>query len=578
MAAAVHLGLTGCALGPAAAEEIRYWGGRAELSVSAVSERTVQIVLAPLDEKGEPRSGPPSTVLVEQKPELKLRTRELNEAKEVAAGPLRVRVKPEPLTITVTGPDGRAVQELVDALAEYYWLTGRSVGSDVRRLSGGDAADYSPAWSPDGDLIAFASGSGVAGGTDLYVMRPDGTGRRLVVKNGGWPAFLGGGRLAFHSRREGRWGVWQVHLDGTGLKRLTPDDVDAYTPRASADGRVLAVAVKRGGNRQVELLDVDGGKLTPVTSDKADHWNPAVSADGRQVVYHKVREGLNVPNVELWGAPPDTGLTLLRLAGAFPAFSPDHKRVALTGANFGRLDVMNLDGSGRKTIFNAQPRSLFSLSWSHEPERIAFSHGGVFGGAGDGVDVGFLAADGTDHNKMTENAGNNGFPSFSPDGKRLVFRSGRGGSKNLYVMDRDGTNLRRLTEGKWTDTMCDWSPTGEWIAFASNRGDNFEVWLIKPDGGGLRKLIGGGGRNNHPHFSPDGKWVAFTSQRAGYSAEEISLPNQPQPYGDLFAVRLDGTGLLRLTHNGFEEGTPAWAPVTDVKPSAEGQKAGASNY
>src|SRR5262249_3404483 len=165
------------------------------------------------------------------------------------------------------------------------------------------------------------------------------------------------------------------------------------------------------------------------------------------------------------------------------------------------------------------------------------------------------------------------------DGKRLVFRSGRGGSKNLYIADRDGGNLRRLTEGKWTDTMADWSPTGEWIVFASNRDSNFEVWLIRPDGGGLRKLVGGGGRNNPPPCPPDGKWGVFPSQRAGYSAEEISLPRQPQPYGDLFAVRIDGSGLLRLTHNGFEEGTPAWSPVKDVKPTAAGPKPGeGENY
>ena len=79
-----------------------------------------------------------------------------------------------------------------------------------------------------------------------------------------------------------------------------------------------------------------------------------------------------------------------------------------------------------------------------------------------------------------------------------------------------------------------------------------------------------GGRNNHPHFSPDANWIVFTSQRAGYSAEEVSLPSQPQPYGDLFLVRTDGTALTRLTHNGSEEGTPAWASPRHVKVSDEG--------
>ena len=57
-----------------------------------------------------------------------------------------------------------------------------------------------------------------------------------------------------------------------------------------------------------------------------------------------------------------------------------------------------------------------------------------------------------------------------------------------------------------------------------------------------------------------------------------SLPHQPQPYGDLFAVRLDGTGLIRLTHNGFEEGTPAWGPEVDAKASAEGVRGKHEDY
>lgn len=70
----------------------------------------------------------------------------------------------------------------------------------------------------------------------------------------------------------------------------------------------------------------------------------------------------------------------------------------------------------------------------------------------------------------------------------------------------------------------------------------------------------------------------WTSKRADFSAEEISLPRQPQPYGDLFAVRLDGTGLIRLTHNGFEEGTPAWAPPLESKATAEGRRGPAEDY
>jgi Tol biopolymer transport system component len=446
-------------------------------------------------------------------------------------------------------------------------------GGEARRISPVEASDYSPAWSPRGDLIAFASGSGRAGASDIYVMRPDGSGRRLVAGNGGWPTFIeGGAAIAFHSRREPeRWDVWRVDLDGSNVARLA---TGASMPRANPAGSKLALVVHGKPHKQIAMLDVATGSLAEVTSEPTDHWNPSLAADGT-VVYHKRTPETSTPNVELWGAPDGTRLNLLRLAGSFPAFSPDEKRLALAGGRFARVDVMNLDGSARKSIFEATPRSLFGMSWSHGVERVAFSHGVVFGDPKAGVNILAAAPERPEGAKkaepLTADAGNNGFPSYAPDGQQMVFRSGRGGAKNLYIMDRDGRNVRRLTEGNWTDTMCDWSPKGDWIAFASDRGGEFEIWLVRPDGSGLKKLIGGGGRHNHPHFSPDAAWIVFTSQRAGYSAEEISLPSQPQPYGDLFLVRVDGSGLVRLTHNGFEEGTPAWGSPQKVVPSDEGQ-------
>jgi Tol biopolymer transport system component len=448
----------------------------------------------------------------------------------------------------------------------------------ARRVTPDGVADYSPAWSPDGQLIAVATGSGVAGGTDLFVMAPDGTGRRRIAANGGWPVFAADGMsLFFHSKREGKWGIWRVDLAGLGLERITPAEVDAYTPSLSADGKWMVAAVSRGGVRQVVLIDLASHTLTDLTDAATDHWNPVIAPDGRSVVFHMTTPDAPAPNVEFWGSPAGTSLRMLRPAGAFPAFAPDGQRIALTGGNFARLDVMNGDGTGRKTLHAGPARALFSISWAHHGDRIAFSHGPVFQGPGGKVDIATIHPDGSGYTEVTQDSGNDGFPAFSPDGTEIVFRSGRGGAKNLYIMSADGTNVRRLTEGKQTDTMCDWSPTGEWIAFASDRDGDFEIWLIRPDGTGLYKLVAGA-RNNHPHFSPNGRWLVFTSKRAGFSAEEISLPHQPQPYGELFAVRLDGTGLTRLTHNGFEEGTPAWGPTLEIKASSEGGRGKADDY
>lgn len=108
-----HLMLLAAAIDPAAvrAGPIHYAGKPAELSVSMVSDRTAQIVLAPLDDQGRARPAPASTVLVEQQPRLQWRRRELAAAETVSAGKLRLEVKPQPLTITVHNAAGKVVQE-----------------------------------------------------------------------------------------------------------------------------------------------------------------------------------------------------------------------------------------------------------------------------------------------------------------------------------------------------------------------------------------------------------------------------------------------------------------------------------
>ncbi len=430
-------------------------------------------------------------------------------------------------------------------------------GDHVRPLSDGQAADYSPAWSPRGDLIAFASGHSQA--EDLFLIKPDGTERRLLMKNGGWPTFVDGGEsVVFHRLNDAgdAWDLWIVSVDGSNAKRLLEK---ACMPHASADGSAIAFVQQGGDHHQIAVLHRHTGEVSPRTSAPTTHWNPTIAPDGKRVIYHRTTPGQSTPNQRWWAAPPETNVTMMQIDGAFPAFSKDHTRIAFTSQSFSKVDVMKVDGSERHTVFQGTHRSLFGMTWAPAPhERIAFGHGVLFASAAAEVTIKSVLPDGRETSTITTDSSNNGFPSYAPDGSEMVFRSGRDGGKNLYIMDTATRAVRRLTNGAWTDTMGDWSPDGQWIAFSSTRGGDYEIWIVRPDGSGLRKLIGGGGRNTHPIFSPNSDWVVFTSQRAGFSAERVSQPHQPQPYGDLFIIRLDGSGLTRLTHNSFEEGTPAW--------------------
>ena len=119
-------------------------------------------------------------------------------------------------------------------------------------------------------------------------------------------------------------------------------------------------------------------------------------------------------------------------------------------------------------------------------------------------------------------------PSWSPDGKQLVFTGFDGGLSDLYVINRDGTGLRRLTTDRYADLHPAWSPDGKTIAFVTDRGGetdfdqlrfgNLRIALFHLDAGTI-ELLGHmeQGKNINPVWAPDGQSLAFVSDRTGIS-------------------------------------------------------------
>ncbi|XP_051139327.1 uncharacterized protein LOC127257080 [Andrographis paniculata] len=471
----------------------------------------------------------------------------------------------------------------------------------TRRLTPRGAADFSPAVSPSGVWTAVASygetgwtGDVAELGTDIYVfLTRDGSNRVKIVEHGGWPSWGDDSTLYFHRKcDDGWWSVFRATID-TGLgvdsvvtQRVTPPGIHAFTPEASALNKsFIAVATRRPGSeyRHIELYDVVSKRFTPLTQSvnpNAHHYNPFLSPDSTWVGYHRCRGASGDANgsklvLENIRSPlPHT--SLFRIDGSYPSYSPDGSRIAFVKSP--GLFVMNSDGSGVREIFS---QTAFATAWDWKRNGVVYtSTGPTFAAESTEVDVISINVD-DDHpspKQLSRGGANNAFPSPSPDGKCIVFRSGRSGHKNLYIMDAlegEPAGLHRLTNGPWTDTMCNWSPDGDWIAFASDRenpgGGSFELFKIHPNGTGLRKVLQSGlaGRTNHPWFSHDSKYIVLTSDYAGVSAEPISYPHQYQPYGDIFVIKADGSGIRRLTHNSYEDGTPSWSPKYTIPDDVE---------
>jgi TolB protein len=109
-------------------------------------------------------------------------------------------------------------------------------------------------------------------------------------------------------------------------------------------------------------------------------------------------------------------------------------------------------------------------------------------------------------------------PSFSPDGSRLAFTSGRNGHPEVYTADIDGSNTELLTPFNFGDqnyrSNPEWSPDGLSIAFQSQLAGRFQIMIITLRDRTVKQLTNDG-INEDPSWAPDGRHLVFTSSRTG---------------------------------------------------------------
>ncbi len=527
------------------------------------------------------------------------------------AGPRPLVESPAMEDAAAISPDGRRLLFVstrdgnADIFATAFRPWDPSAAGRAVNLTRHAAGDYNPAFSPDGTRILFSSSRDATVATstgagppatylasELYVMRADGSGVRRLTHHENWdgaPAWTPDGRqVVFYSQRDGDPRIYRAGIDGMdSIDGSWPEPISApgepaLSPVPTPDGR-LAFTARRDDRWTIVTTRPDGSDPRVESDTARDYWAPAYDAGSGRLLAHgpgpadpasrfesdtpgafRIHEPLEV-------AMPGRRVSLIGIRGYLPAIDPTSGEIATSEA-FARLVASGADGTRKRVVFDLAgadryrgPDSVWGPSWSKDGRWLAFAVGPPFARGNVDVDIWKIDADGGEAVNLTaDSEANDAFPDFSPDGRRIVFRSMRDGNAEIHVMNADGTDVRRLTHHEATDTMPAFSSAGDRVAFTSLRDGNFELYTIALDEDGRpgapERLTRSLGHDMHPRFSPDDEWVLFTSQRGEFSDELplLRVVFQPQPYGELHAIRLSDRTVVRLTHNKWEDGPTAW--------------------